>query len=164
MSSRLAVGARDDWQTPAVVLERVRRIGPIGLDPCTAGDNPTDARKIFCLVDDGLVRPWATQPWLDGLVYVNPPYSQMASWAEKIATEAGAGPEIVSLVGARIDARWFYRLAWDTARAVCFWKGRLRFVGAASSAPFPSAIVYHGPRPFRFEEAFHDAGHVVRLR
>lgn len=166
LSSRLAVGSRDDWGTPELVLERVRRVGPIALDPCTSLDNPVDAENWFTLaalnpeVKDGLALSWQGF----GLAYVNPPYSAMAAWADKVAGEAGAGCEVVTLVAARPDSRWFYRLAWDTARAVCFWKGRLRFVGAPSSAPFPSAIVFHGRRAAEFEVAFQDAGKVVRLR
>jgi site-specific DNA-methyltransferase (adenine-specific) len=161
MSSRLAVGARDDWQTPAVVLDRVRRVAPIGLDPCTAPSNPVGATTWIYDGDgfDGLAVTWCGF----GLVYANPPYSAMSTWAKKIVAEAQAGAEIISLVGARPDARWFFELAWDTAQAICFWKGRLRFVGAPSSAPFPSALVYHGPRPWAFEAAFADAGKVVRL-
>jgi len=99
-----------------------------------------------------------------GLAFCNPPYSQVALWAAKIAEEAARKIEIISLVAARPGSRWFYRLVWSSAAAVCFWRGRLRFVGAASSAPFDSAVVYHGPRPWAFEGAFEGAGRVVRLR
>lgn len=34
----------------------------------------------------------------------------------------------------------------------------------SAQATFPSALVYHGPRPWLFEQAFHDAGKVIRLR
>lgn len=157
--SRVATGGSDEWRTPDGVLERVRRIGPIGLDPCTSGENPTGAKSWLTERDDGLTTGWAGL----GLVYVNPPYSTAAAWAVKVASEAERGVEIVSLVAARPDSRWFDRLVWDTAQAVCFWKGRLRFVGAPSSAPFPSALAYHGHRPWDFEAAFADAGKVVRL-
>jgi phage N-6-adenine-methyltransferase len=153
--------ARDDWQTPEHVLMRVRSIGPIGLDPCTTIDNPVGART-YC-DGDGLKLHWGHEADGRGLVYCNPPYSQIGAWTDKIVTEAVGGAEIVSLVAARPDSKWFYRLVWDSAQAVCFWKGRLRFVGAPSSAPFPSAVVYHGRRQWAFEAAFHDAGRVVRL-
>jgi hypothetical protein len=148
------------------VLERVRRIDAIDLDPCSAPGNPTGA-AMFChpaASEDSRRDGLALGGWhRAGLVYVNPPYSAMAAWAAKVANEAIGGAEVVTLVAARPDSRWFFRMVWDTAQAVCFWKGRLRFVGAASSAPFPSALVYHGPRPWAFEAAFADAGKVVRL-
>lgn len=166
--SRLATGGKDDWCTPVNVLRRVRLLGdgshqPIGLDPCTSNANPTDARTFYTLEDDGLSRDWLSGS--DGdLIFVNPPYSKAKAWAEKIVAEAERGVEVASLVAARPDAKWFCRLVWESADAVCFWKGRLRFEGAPSSAPFPSAVVYHGSRPWRFEAAFHDAGAVLRLR
>lgn len=146
-------------------------MGWIGLDPCSAPENPTCATSWIWHPDgDGLLVDWAdhlTALPADGvsrLVYMNPPYSAAAEWSSKAAGEAARGVEIISLVAARPDSRWFYRLVWDSAQAVCFWKGRLRFVGATSSAPFPSAVVYHGVRPWAFEAAFHDAGKVLRLR
>jgi DNA N-6-adenine-methyltransferase (Dam) len=167
--ARRATGGSDNWCTPTPVLDRVRRIGPIGIDPCTEADNPTGARlfktKLAFEGDD-----WVEQLEPGELAYVNPPYSVMEStqarpgWAAFIPYQAAEGCEVVSLVAARPDTRWFDYLVWQTAQAVCFWKGRLRFVGAPSSAPFPSCLVYHGPRTWRFEEAFHDAGKVVRLR
>ncbi len=163
--ARLATGGKDDWCTPQEVLERVRCIAPIGLDPCTTAENPTGARSCFApdhhgpACRDGLVPGWGDY----GLVFVNPPYSQAAAWARKVVAEAAQGVEVVSLVAARPDSRWFFELVWNSAQAVCFWKGRLTFVGASTGAPFPSAFVYHGARPWRFEEAFHDAGRVVRL-
>lgn len=158
----------DDWQTPVEILDRVRRIAPIALDPCSAPDNPTRAMSwVYPPDGDGLAICWRDHlKAITGgrLVYVNPPYSRVAAWAVKVAMEATFGAEVVTLVASRTDTRWFYRLVWDSASAVCFYRGRLRFVGAASGATFPSAIVYHGPRPWNFEGAFSDVGRVVRLR
>lgn len=36
-----------DWQTPDPVLELVRAVAPIGLDPCGAPSNPTKARFFY---------------------------------------------------------------------------------------------------------------------
>lgn len=155
-------GSRDDWCTPECVLERVRAVGTIALDPCTSSLNPAGATYALTADDDGLQAKWLLEGGGTGLVYVNPPYSQMKAWAAKIAEES-ARCEIVSLIAARPDSRWFDELVWQTAGAVCFWKGRLRFVGAEHSAPFPSAVVYHGPRVRRFERAFADVGRVIRL-
>jgi site-specific DNA-methyltransferase (adenine-specific) len=161
--SRFAIGGSDCWQTPPDLLERVRRIGPIGHDPCSSDANPVGACCWTAPPGDGLATNWRSTCGATELTYVNPPYSQAAAWAAKVAEEAALGCEIVTLCAARPDTRWFARLVWDTAQAVCFIKGRLRFVGAPAPAPFPSAVTYHGPRPWRFEEAFADAGKVIRL-
>lgn len=163
-SARTATGS-DLWCTPPEVLERVRRIGPIGLDPCTSDDNPTGARVWYTPQRSAFNEEDPDQLLSPGeLVYANPPYSEMSQWAGLLLHYARTcGSEVIALVAARPDSRWFHTVAW-TAQAVCFWKGRLRFVGAPSSAPFPSAVVYHGARPWAFEAAFHDAGKVIRLR
>jgi phage N-6-adenine-methyltransferase len=164
--SRRATGGSDGWCTPVEVIDRVLRIGPIGLDPCTSAENPVDAPAFYVGGKrNGLAETWWQEEALDGaLAYVNPPYSQVGAWAAKVAEEAARSVEVVTLVAARPDPRWFYRLVWDSAQAVCFWRGRLTFVGAPGPAPFPSALVYHGRRPWAFEAAFQDAGKVVRLR
>lgn len=161
MFSTARTGEGDDtWRTPPEVLDRVRRLGPIGLDPCTAPDNPVGAPVFFTELDDGLARSWAGF----GLVFCNPPYSQLrAAWGLKIARE-GLRAEIVSLVPARTETEWFREACWSSASAVCFWYGRLTFVGGEASAPFPSALPYHGPRPEAFARAFEDDGRVVMLQ
>lgn len=166
-TARRAGASRDDWRTPPDVLRTVRSIAPIALDPCTTLENPVDARQ-WCWLPNysGLETDWLglmnSNPAGPGLVYVNPPYSQAAAWASKVVIEA-KGVEIVTLTAARTDTRWFYELVWDSADCVCFQRGRLRFEGAPHPAPFPSAFVYHGPRPWAFEAAFHGRGKVVRL-
>lgn len=169
--ARAATGGSDNWQSPDEVLARVRKVGWIELDPCTTKGNPTNATSHVWAPDgDGLAFSWVDHlralpgRGISGVVYVNAPYSQQATWAAKVAAEARAGCQIISLVAARPDTRWWRRMVWDTASAVCFWSGRLTFKGAPSVAPFPSALVYHGPRPWAFEAAFADAGRVVRLR
>lgn len=43
----------ETWQTPDEILERVRRVAPIALDPCTAVDNPTGAAR-FCVARESI--------------------------------------------------------------------------------------------------------------
>lgn len=149
------------WQTPDCVLDRVRRIGPIGLDPCTVEENPTNAHAIFTPYDDGLVHAWFTHD-TSHVVYVNPPYGRgIGPWVNKCSEAYLDGETVVALLPARPDTRWF---PWD-ANALCFWRGRLKFRGAPAPAPFPSVLAFWGDRPARdrFEAAFQDAGKVVVL-
>lgn len=134
---------KDDWQTPDVVLEMVRRLGPIILDPATSPDNPTNAAHFLTEKDNGLSRPWN----YGGLIFVNPPYSQMKQWAWKIATEATIGADpLVALVPARTDTAWWATLM-EARPTVAFWRGRLKFKGAPSGAPFPSALLFYNVPP-----------------
>ena len=71
--------------------------------------------------------------------------------------------QAILLTNNNTDTRWFHDYVWQKAVAVCFWRGRLKFSGADSGAPFPNAVAYYGPCPFLFETAFASAGKVVRL-
>jgi hypothetical protein len=163
--------ANTGWGTPQEVIDRVLKVGGVGLDPASNAESivPASIKWSGPSGDglDGLSLPWhvlmkGSEP--DSLVYVNPPYGRgiTGPWVEKMDRESRRGVEIIALLPARTDTAWF-QLALRGAQALCLWSGRLTFLGAPSSAPFPSAIVYWGPRVRRFESAFQDAGIVVRL-
>ena len=154
-----------DWNTPANLFALVRQLGPIGLDPCSNAGSIVGAKVEWRLDhgQDGLALPWTGH----GLVYVNPPYGAgIIDWVEKGAGEFTNGitgeDELVMLLPARTDTRWFQRWAAQ-ADAICFLRGRLRFLGAPSSAPFPSCVAYWGPRVTRFIKTFAPEGRVVRF-
>lgn len=164
LMSRAATGGKDDWQTPDEVLELVRRVAPIGIDPCGAPGNPVRAKVCYWGGPDdidGLGLDWGRLA-REGLVYVNPPFSQAKKWAEKaIAEGVIGGTEIILLLPARTDTKVFEALR-KSADAVCFWHGRMKFKGAPTSAPFPSALFYFGERAKVFERVFSPRGWVVR--
>jgi phage N-6-adenine-methyltransferase len=144
---------KQDWNTPPEFLELVRKVnGRIAFDPCTSADNPCGAGKFATKEDDGLTLDWREWAGIQGLVYCNPPYSDMNAWAAKISEEGMRGCEAISLTPARTDTKWFRRMV--TADAMCFWRGRLKFVGAKQAAPFPSLVCYWGPKADRFREVF----------
>lgn len=152
------LSSRADWQTPAHVLDRVRKLDRIGLDPASSKGNPTRARVHLTPERDGLTRSWTHS----GLVFVNPPYGRAHNrpWARKIRHEAEQGAEIVALVAARTGSQWFTHM-W-TAQAICFVAGRLQFVGAENSAPFDSALCYWGERADAFVAAMKDLGTIIQ--
>lgn len=151
------------WCTPEVVLERVRRVGKIGLDPCSNGRSIVHARIQFRGPpgEDGLAEQW-TGYLKDGeLAYVNPPYGRaIGQWVAKCALETMDGAEVILLVPARPDTAWWHDAVLPHATAICSWRGRLAFLGASQGAPFPSAVVYYGARPEAFAEAFDEVGSV----
>lgn len=160
--------AKMDWRTPRAVLDRVCRLGPIGLDPCPSPDAANWIAEVNTPWPeyDGLTADWAVvygSAYQPGPVFVNPPYGRaLAAWMGKCAEEAARGREIIGLVPARPDTRWF-KHCWS-ANAICFWRGRIKFEtdsGPMAPAPFPSALPYWGPRVSLFRAAFADAGHVV---
>lgn len=126
---------RMDWATPDALYERLHEQHRFNLD---AAANITNARceRYFDEVTNGLV-----QSWEGARVWCNPPYGRaIGAWTKKAAWEAHRAERIVMLVPARTDTEW-----WHTAIGHCrveFLKGRLRFKGAPSSAPFPSALLH----------------------
>ena len=64
---------------------------------------------------------------------------ELPRWIDKAILEASKGAIVVVLVPARPDTKWFAR-AWNAAEEVLFVRGRLKFEGAPSSAPFPSVV------------------------
>lgn len=160
LSPALYSSARDSWNTPPEVLDRLRAWAPIGLDPCSNASSIVHAATEWRLErgEDGLSLPWADR----GLVFVNPPYGRaLGPWLAKCTSEGVRGVEVVALVTGRPDTRWFQAAARSCA-ALHFWAGRLTFLGAPHPAPFPSCLFYWGPRPFGFLAAFEGCGLGVR--
>lgn len=158
--NRMAVhhsSATPEWYTPKNIIDVVLAFfDEIDLDPCSnSRDEPNvPARQVFTEADDGLTQDW----W--GRVYMNPPYGDaIGAWVDKLcaAYDAGQIEAAIALVPGRLDTAWFDRL---TAYALCFVRGRLRFVGAENSAPFPSVLVYLGDEVERFRETVRPLGKV----
>jgi phage N-6-adenine-methyltransferase len=152
---------RPDWNTPAEVLELVRHLGPIGLDPCSNAASIVGAAVEWRLPEvDGLEMPWGGH----GLVFLNPPYGRGINlWTRRCCIVPGVRPpedQVVALVPARTDTAWWTE-AVEAVDAVCFWRGRLTFLGAPNPAPFPSALLYYGPHRHRFASIFEPRGWVV---
>jgi len=147
----------DDLCTPAVVLEALKPLGPIALDPCS---NPWSIVPALHKLDgsspelDGLGVSWWELAGR-GLVYVNPSYGRgfMVPWSEKVVREARAGCEIVALVKGDHSTEWWDHLR-SGAAAIAYWHGRIGFLGGASGCGrFPSSLVYFGARPHLFAHA-----------
>lgn len=162
LNKSLMSSKRDSWNTPQVVVDLVKDVfdGMIMFDPCSNADSVVGAEFGYSKEHggDGLAVDWSEYQ----SVYVNPPYSRaIGTWVDKCNKEHFHTPsmEIIALLPARPDTRWF-ESAWE-ADALCFWRGRLRFLGAPASAPFPSVVAYWGPRKYRFADVFSEVGKVV---
>lgn len=164
-SARTGGKEQDCWQTPETVLELVRYVAPITLDPCTSPGNPTGAQRFFTEAHDGLTRDWpAPAGW--GLTFINPPYSKMDAWAPRIAEMAGVRRETIALLPARTDTKWWHTLIASRPHRVCFWKGRIKFNRPdgtpGQAAPFPSALLYWGADDATFARVFSERGWVTK--
>lgn len=178
----------NDWYTPESILRPTRAIaatptapGRIALDPFWGPGCITAPVVGIDEARDGFAVDWARaveravgQPGAAGFVdvFTNPPYSRMPDFAKKVSREAARGVEIVALVKSSTAENWFSDLVWRSATSVCFVYGRVRHApgpGAdpaseGNTAPFSSAVTYHGPRPDRFAACFRSTGQIFRLR
>ena len=135
---------RHDWETPQDFFDALNEEFGFDLD-AAASDNNAKCREFFDEEDDGL-----SQDWGGRTVWLNPPYGrQIGRWVAKAAEEARKpGTTVVLLVPARTDTRWFHDYLYGNAE-LRFVRGRLKFGGAKSGAPFPSlvAVMRDGDRP-----------------
>lgn len=133
----------DDWYTPAPIVAWARRVlGEIDTDPAwSPRSNVRPKIAGYTRLCDGLTHVW------DGRVFCNPPYSDPEPWIRRCAMRQN--PALMLVKFDPSTAAWG-RYVWPHAAAVCVFGRRLRFDrpgGPSSSAPFPSAAIFYGPRP-----------------
>ncbi len=122
-----------EWSTPHDLFAELNAVFRFDLDACATAAN-AKCPRYFTKSDNALAQPWS------GTVWMNPPYGrEIEAFMRKAYEESLAGATVVSLVPARTDTSWWHRYA--RKGQVIFLRGRLRFGGSTSSAPFPSAIV-----------------------
>ena len=79
---------------------------------------------------------------------MNPPYGRsIGRWMRKAYESAEDGATVVSLIPARTDTQYWHRYAMKGEIRLI--RGRIKFGGAKSGAPFPSAVVIFRPRGFQ---------------
>jgi phage N-6-adenine-methyltransferase len=137
-----------EWYTPPELVRSIETFmgGQIDLDPCADPGHSVPALRHYTQEDNGLALPWY------GDVYMNPPYGRnvIDKWVAKALTEQV--DEIVMLLPASTDTRWFQPLFDDCS--LCFIAGRLKFSGCKDAAFFPSVLAYRGQRHSYFSKHF----------
>jgi phage N-6-adenine-methyltransferase len=136
MATRLAVhfsSQSDEWETPRDLFAELDAIFHFDLDACASPHN-AKVPRYFAKEDDALRQRWT------GTVWMNPPYGrEISAFMRKAYEESVRGATVVCLVPSRTDTDWWHRYA--KRGVVIHLRGRLKFGGASSSAPFPSAVV-----------------------
>ena len=121
------------WGTPPWLFARLDQEFHFTLDVCALPHN-AKCKHYFTPEMDGLSQKWTGTCWM------NPPYGpEIGKWMKKALLESRRGCTVVCLVPARTDTEWWHKFA--TKGDIRTLRGRLKFVGAKSGAPFPSAIV-----------------------
>lgn len=122
------------WLTPNWIVEE---LGHFDLDPCGA-PNHNLAERTYQIDDgeDGLALPW------NGRVWLNPPYGKEAPPFLAKMSEHRNG---IAFIFARTDTKAFFDYVWNSATALLFLKGRVKFMlddfTTPSHANAPSVLV-----------------------
>jgi ParB family chromosome partitioning protein len=155
----------NEWYTPPQYIEAARQVlGIIDLDPASnqQAQATVSAERFFTKDDDGLTQEWHGRVWL------NPPYAQplIANFVDKMVSERISGRVTagIMLTHNYTDTAWFHSAA-SIADAICFTKGRVRFIDSAGGLASPTqgqAFFYFGTDLDAFEGAFSAIGLVVR--
>lgn len=115
----------DDWRTPKEIYDYY--VVDLGyFDPCPLYDDGFD----FKMIGEN--------------IFLNPPYSDIKKWVDWALTNhtaSGRNIETVILMPSRTDTKYFHRLL-EHGCDLEFIKGRLRFGGLKTDAPFPSVLVH----------------------
>ena len=123
--------------TPPYIIEA---LGEFDLDPCSPINRPFETAKSYYTVsDDGLKQEWV------GRVWMNPPYGDKTKvWLKRLAIHGNG----IALTFARTETNMFFDSIWDTADAILFIKGRLKFYHVSGkrgdSAGAPSCLIAYG--------------------
>lgn len=123
---------RDDWETPEELFRRYDEKYHFTIDVC-ASDQTAKCARYFTKEQNALEQDWGGER-----CWCNPPYGHIIGQFVKKAAESKA--LTVLLIPARTDTKWFHKYIYNRY-PVEFIKGRIRFVGAESTAPFPSMAV-----------------------
>ena len=153
-----------EWYTPLEYIDAARAVmGGIDLDPASSDEAQAviKAGAHYTARDDGLSQEWHGRIWL------NPPYAQplIAQFATKMVEEYVSGhvSAAIMLTHNSTDTAWFHEIA-PVSTAMCFTKGRVRFVNAAGEVAAPTqgqVFTYFGDDREKFEEVFSNFGFVM---
>lgn len=139
MEQALFSSEKQDWKTPYDKFLDWHKEFNFQCDPCTTSDNPLKLQYIYTKEINGLTHFWAKRN------FINPPYNDQLSWIKWGNAQIFDYKCVdlnVYLLPARTDTKMFHEYIYNRPNVeIRFLKGRLKFVGAKSSAPFPSMLV-----------------------
>jgi len=138
ISKTLFSSNRMDWETPQFLFDALDAEFGFDVDVC-ALKATAKCKDFFSPYNCGLANDWGIC-----VCWMNPPYGrEIGRWMRKAYESAKAGATVVCLVPARTDTDWWHRFA--QRGEVRLLRGRLKFRGSKTSAPFPSAVVVFRP-------------------
>lgn len=146
--------SRQDYGTPRAFLDAVEiRFGRIVFDLAATSQNKVVDDHFgpgSGAVHDALVVAWPTH---GGLLWLNPPFADLAPWAAKCAVEQSAGARIAMLVPAGVGTLWYASHVEPNAYVFAL-RPRLTFVGETAPYPKDLLLCYFTPERLRGFESW----------
>jgi phage N-6-adenine-methyltransferase len=137
--TKKAAKTKQDYGTPPEFIAAVeKRFGKIDYDLAARAGNAV-APLYLDPIDDSLSRDWSE---LEGLAFLNPPFSFVDPWADRCARFASSRLRIVVLWQAAIDTGWFNDFVLPNA--ISCGVSRMKFVGAEDGYPKPLMMSLFG--------------------
>ena len=126
----------NEWSTPQEFFDNLNNEFGFTLDPASTHEN-AKCKKHYTIKDDGL-----NQDWSNEMVFLNPPYGgNTREWIKKAYYENLKGAVVVCLIVSSTDRSYWHDYIFPYAAQIRWIRGRLKFGGSKSSAPFASAVV-----------------------
>lgn len=124
----------NEWETPQWLFDLLDNEFNFKLDVCASKDNKK-CNAYYSKKDNALLYPWSKD------YFCNLPYNLIKEFIKRGYNECKQWKAIgVFLIPSRTDTKYWHEYVMKS-REIRFIKGRLKFVGAKSSAPFPSCVV-----------------------
>lgn len=147
ISKALMSSNRMDWETPPEIFNPLNDEFHFTLDVCATNENHK-CEYWITPEEDGLYINWASE-YAPSVCWMNPPYGrEIGKWVKRAYEQSQKGATVVCLVPSRTDTAWWHDWAMN-ATEIRYIRGRIRFVDAPYSAPFPSAILVFRPEATR---------------
>ena len=141
----------NEWATPQKFFDFLDRDYGFTLDPCATKEN-AKCKKFYTLEDDGLSKSWDNQT-----VFMNPPYGgHTKEWLKKAAEQRHKGTTTVCLIVSSTDRSYWHEIINQEADEILFLRGRIKFGGKKTTAPFASALVIFKPESAKQHIGFLD--------
>lgn len=155
-----------EYYTPRKYIEAARlTMGSIDVDPASsaAANKTVDAAIFYTRKDNGLRQKWMGNVWL------NPPFSQplVSKFCNLLISKYLRGEvKRACVIVNNATETGFYQNMLKHCKAVCYIKGRVRFIdangGPGGSGPLQGqTVLYFGEDPQRFAENFGQFGAVL---
>lgn len=124
-----------EWSTPVCVFRQYDQEFGFTLDACATTTN-AKCKRYFTQAENGLVQDWTGET-----VWCNPPYGRghIEKWAKKAYEASLKGATVVMLLPSDTGTGWWHD--WCARGEYRFLRGRLKFGGCKTAAPFPSVVV-----------------------